>query len=205
MDFFRGSLERSKSKTSVDPRLSSHECKEKEPVILIADLFSMWNKSVLSSKPIILENIYTKITSNSGKYVFKQKYYTGDNAKVFHNTGHLMINQGDLFNMEIELHQKNEKNTLFCNSSINSQTEYHWKTFRKDLKNRSIIIEFCLDFREEFGNISDRHYRCELKLNESYMALLSLEEDPPEEKYYKYDYFILESSKPGSENCRLIS
>ena len=119
---------------------------------LLADLFSIWNNSIFSTKPQILQRIEATIESDSaGKIPMRWKYFTEvvDNAnKQKGNSGRAIFYYGDLRNIEVE----------FFQNQIMDKMPYTWSALARDITNGGIIIVFSLDFA--YG--SDTEIRCDL-------------------------------------------
>lgn len=129
-----------------------YTCDSDSPVVLIADLFSIWNDSIVSTKPQILRQIDATIESNSfNDSLLKWKYFTEvvDSAnKQKGNAGRAILYYGDLRNLEVEFHQNQVSNTR----------KYTWTQLSSSVADEDIAIGFRIDLA--YG--SDIRARCTL-------------------------------------------
>lgn len=127
-------------------------CASNSPIRLTADLFSIWNDSIFSTKPQILQRIDAIIESNNaGEISMQWKYFTeivDSENKRKGNSGRAIFYYGDLRNIEVE---------FFQNQTMD-ETLYTWSVLASDITNGDITIIFSLDFA--YG--SDTKTRCDL-------------------------------------------
>jgi len=127
-------------------------CIPDSSIVLVADLFSIWNDSTFSTKPQILKKIRSTITSdNIGRFPFSWKYFTEiiDSAnKHKGNAGRAILYYGDLRNVEVE----------FSQDQVADSKGITWTTLTDLIASDDITVEFLLDFA--YG--SDKRARCTL-------------------------------------------
>ena len=179
-------------------------CEEQSNIKLIADLFSIWNKSTITStKPEILQKIYAVICLGddcSGSSIFKWKYFTEilDDVERRVNAGRILVNHNSIRNIEVEFYQQgiinnsNKNEILYdgksCKSSfdttIDDEHYWNWEKVKKEIlpsDNDYISIRFCLDL--EYSK--DRYFKCKATINEFHQSRF-------EDDKYNYDYFLLD-------------
>ena len=128
------------------------QCSNDSSIVLIADLFSIWNDSIVSTKPQILRQIDATIESDAFNDSFlKWKYFTEvvDSAnKQKGNAGRAILYYGDLRNLEVEFHQ----------NQTSDANEYTWTQL-----SRSVAVEdIAIGFRIDLAYGSDIRARCTL-------------------------------------------
>ena len=115
-------------------------CTAASPLLLVADLFSIWNDSVISTKPQILRRIDATIVSGAnGNVPWRWKYFTEivhSKATQKANSGRAIFYYGELRNIEV----------LFSQSQLEIDLPYTWELLSNDIANNDIDVEFVLDF-----------------------------------------------------------
>ena len=130
-------------------------CIPNSNVKLVADLFSIWNNSIISTKPQILKKITATVKLNQNRaFPFIWKYFTEivDNANSQKgNTGRVILNYGDLRNIEVE----------FIHGQITNEKPMTmtWKKLTDSIvASDKVIVDFSLDIA--YG--SEKKVRCTL-------------------------------------------
>ncbi|MXY32672.1 MAG: hypothetical protein F4Y60_00990 [Boseongicola sp. SB0664_bin_43] len=151
-------------------------CIPDSSIVLVGDLFSIWNDSTFSTKPQILKRIHATITSdNIGKFPFFWKYFTEivDSAnKHKGNSGRAILYYGDLRNVEVE----------FSQDQVADGNSITWATLTDLIVADDISVEFLLDFA--YGD--DKNARCSLMFRQEDISDLKNQD-------YPYHYIIANS------------
>ena len=116
------------------------ECPSNSGIKLIADLFSIWNDSIISTKPQILQRIDATVDADSfGRLPMRWQYFTEvvDRAnKQKGNAGRTIFYFGDLRNIEIE----------FYPVQMVDDGTFTWFSLLNAIADKNIVAEFYLDF-----------------------------------------------------------
>ena len=151
-------------------------CVHNSEIKLLADLFSIWNNSIFSTKPQILQKIDATIESvYAGKISMRWKYFTEvtDNRnKQKRNSGRVIFNYGDLRNVEVE----------FFRNQMMGNTLYTWSALARDIADDDIVIIFSIDFA--YG--PDTKIRCDLTFRDDDIESLRSEQ-------YIYHYLVADA------------
>lgn len=116
------------------------ECPSDSGIKLVADLFSIWNDSIISTKPQILQRIDATVDANFlGRLPMRWQYFTEvvDRAnKQKGNAGRTIFYFGDLRNIEIE----------FYPVQIVGDDTFTWASLLNAIAKSNAFVEFRLDF-----------------------------------------------------------